>query len=598
MASRSSVSRRREGGALAVGSRLLVAAALTSPLACTDVEPAPAETGGFAFWFAPLTGTGCGPTSNGQSKVPDDVSGLAVTWTAALKTTTGETQTGTVRGSRGDAKGGVWQIKDIPVSDDVDIEVYGCSADKKISYVGHHRDLKVEEAKDTTARIFLAPVGKLACTGSPTGAAKLQAPRSLAGTAVLPGGDVAVVGGLGDWSSSGGGGTATNAIDVYDYRNGHFRKGPTIVSARLLPHVHAVGAGTKLLVAGGLTEVRLSSKLALSLPLVPDKIEAALPTALAEVVDASQGESAKGEESDADIGVGKWPFSSSIHLEKDIVFVGGVDGTGTVVDQATRLSGLDDVAAGKPGLSASIKLNAARLRPALLRFPDDTVLVWGGAKTAAGMGELIGPQASGGEALTVTGPDSLLKDKNLPTMAPVAVSISGTGDVLTFLVAGGVPYEVGDSAELAPTYAVVVTKSAKTAELKPVTISGGTLRAGLYTAGVQLPSRQLLLAGGLVAPYPVPAVCNNPDECLLDTFTVLAPPADLTAAELALTVVSSGSLGGGRFGLVAAPLPAGALLAGGQASVRKGDTAEALDDVGEVMTFPPADLDVAKICGK
>jgi hypothetical protein len=76
---------------------------------------------------------------------------------------------------------------------------------------------------------------------------------------------------------------------------------------------------------------------------------------------------------------------------------------------------------------------------------------------------------------------------------------------------------------------------------------------------------------------------------------VPAVPAGETTP-VALDILQTVDLGGARFGVAAAPLPLGALLAGGQASAFQGIDAETLRDRGAVLTLPPAGIDPAILC--
>lgn len=579
-------------------------------------EPQP--DAGASIWFAPLTGDGCTATTNGKKQIPADVDNLVAQWTANVAG--GDKKTGTARIASAKVGAGAWEIKGIPVTGQLDLDVYGCSKDKKLVYAGRNNGVQVAEgATPQPVRIFLAPTGKLACTGSPFGSPKLGVARALSGAAALTNGDAVVVGGLGTWLEKTTTGNGTDAVDYYDARQGHFVAGPKLSSARILPHVHAIsqdGKQPQLLVVGGALSVRrfsANSPFVLDI-LVPEKVDGAAPSIKAELLDLTVGKASTKalDPTKVDVGVGANILSSAIRLVSAILYVGGVSETGQVMDKATRLANPEEILTGGTGKSDSVKLNAARVRPALLSFADGTVVIWGGAVLANGkaapadaMGELLEAGTPVSVKLKVTGPAALVDDPNLSTVAPVVAPVSRTGDVLTFVVAGGVPIESALSAVAAPSYLVTVTRSSQTAELRPVTLAGDKLRAGLFGIGLGLEGRRLLVGAGLVAMSvgaDVQALCAkaNPDkdDCVLDSAWVLKVPDTLPAGDgpVALELITTLGLGGSRLGVAVAPTPLGALLAGGLASTRTGDTAAVLDDVGQVLTVAPAAVDAASVC--
>ena len=570
--------------------------------------------------FAALASTYCTATTNGKKQLPADVETLVAQWTATIvgKTGTTEKKTGTARIARAKLASGAWDIKELPFSDQFDLDVYGCDKDKKLTFAGRNSGLKITEGTAAPAHIFLAPTGKLACTGSPTGEAELSAPRSMAGTAVLASGDAVVAGGVATWDKVTGEGKGSQTIDYYDARQGHFRVGPSLSVPRVLPHVHAISKEDKalvLVVGGALAIKRVSadgSKYVLS-TLVPDKIETATPSVKAELVDLTSGSAAtKALTSDVDVGVGAYVLSSSIRLDKAILFVGGVSEQGQAMDKATRLNNPEDIAAGGTGKTDSVKLNALRIRPALLSFSDGTVVIWGGAllpggkpPTSDAVGELLaaGPPVS--EKLMVTGNTALVDDPNLSTIGPTVVPVARTADVLTFLVVGGMPVKNPTNALAAPTYLVTVTKSSKTAELRAVSLPGDLkLKAGLFGVGVPLDGRRALVGGGFVslsANADVAALCPKAaptEDCVMSDAWVVRVPETLapTDTPTALELLHSLSFDSPRFGIATAALPLGALLAGGQLSTRSGDTAEVLVSLSAVLTVPPPSADPAAIC--
>ncbi len=586
-----------------------MAAALGLAAGCADLE-APAEQPGMSLWFAALSSSGCQPTTNGQRQLPAEVETLVAHWTAEVTGPAGtEKKTGKSKVARTKLAQGSWEVKGIPATAALNVEVFGCSKDKKVIYVGRNDGVQVTEGSSQPVRIFLAPSDKLACTGSPTGSAKLGAPRSLAGSAALSSGDAAVVGGLGTWDASFGSGEASAAVDVYDARLGHFRPSGKLSVARAQPHVHEVikdGKSSLLVVGGALALQRAGDETKFGVKLMmPKTIESA--STKAELLELG-GPTLVNRQSKADVGVGAQLFSSSIRLAKAIMFVGGVNDSGQILDQATRLNNLEDVAAGGTGTSEAIKLNAARMRPALLSFEDGSVLVWGGAMLDKGapkadaMGELIGAGSTASDKLKLTGPAVLMDDVNLSTVGAVVVPLSRTADELSLLVTGGIPVHSKVSTKDAPTYIVVINKTNKTAQLRQVSFAGDAkVRAGYGGIGVALDGGRILVGGGLVAATQQAEVCPSggpAEDCALAVAWVLRAPAQLPAGDAAvpMEVLSEVALGGPRFGVAAIPLGLGALLAGGQVSTRTGSNAEVLYDVGEVLTLTPAALDQAATC--
>lgn len=597
-----------------------LSAALAAALCACAADPAPqAAPATTSLWFAALTGNGCGATTNGQKQLPAEVETLVAVWTANADGKGGDKKTATVSIARSKLAAGTWEIKEIPVTASLDLDVYGCSKDKKIVYIGRNAGLKVSEGTSAPARVFLAPTDKLACTGSPTGKAKIGVARGLAGAAALPGGDAVIVGGIDKWDKTAGSGEGSKATDYYDARLGHFIGGPSLSVGRILPHVHAISTQDKaqLLVVGGmLTAARKSTldKYVVS-TLVPDKLVDVTPTAdkRSELLEFAGGVgTVKPVNAAVDVGVGAAVLSSSIRLDKAILFVGGVAETGQILSKATRLTNPEDIAVGGTGKTESVVLNAARVRPALLSFADGTAVVWGGAVlpgnkpgTAKEMGELVSASSAASEQLTVSGPSALTDDPNLATIGPVVAPVARTADVLTFLVAGGMPVNSLLNAKPAQAYLVTVTKSTKTAELRKVSLPGDAMpRAGLFGTGFALEGRRALIGGGLVGlavADDMAALCpnadKNKDDCALADAVLVRVPATLPAGDtVPLELLGTFNFGGPRIGVAAASLPLGALLAGGMASTRSGDTADVLDDVGEVLTVVPGQADPAVIC--
>ncbi len=588
---------------------LLVAAA-----GCADTGSEPvAETGGIGLWFAGLADGTCSATTNGTKQVPAGIETLVAHWTA-LVTENGTVvkKTGTAKATKAQAADSRWEIKNIPATDNLQVDIYGCGADKKLSYAGRTDSVQVEAGKKQTAHVFMAPVGDLACTGSPVGASKLAAPRALAGWAVLPSGDVVVAGGMGSWDKDQAQGTAATTIDYYDQRAGHFKPAwnAHLGVGRILPHVLPLGADSgHVLVVGGVSDAkRISADGVLAMPVLgPSQLKAAVPATKAELVTVSDPPSSTA--SPIDPGVGTAVLSSAVSTGKSILFVGGQQQGGQVMDTATRLRDLEGVAKGGAGITeGNIKLNVPRLRPALLTFPgDDTVIVWGGMAPAGAsgsnvkMGELV-LDTNQPQLLTLTGNAALIADVNLNTIAPSATYLNRAAGVVTFLVAGGVQ-KSSLSADKALTYLVRVDKAAGTAELRPFNIAGGVaVRAGLFGMAVPLDGRRVLVGGGLMSVTgAVAGVCDAlgaGEDCPLGTAWTVRIAADLPVGDgpVDLEILAVQTLLAARFAMVAAPLPLGVLLAGGQKSTTSGSDAATLADVGAVLTIVPPDLDATAIC--
>ncbi|MBI5608139.1 MAG: hypothetical protein HY902_04605 [Deltaproteobacteria bacterium] len=581
---------------------------------CTDTAMEGAQDqGGIGLWFAALADGSCAATTNGTKQVPAGVETLVAQWTALVQENGGLVKkTGTAKASKAQAADSRWEIKNIPATDNLQIDIYGCGADKKLAFAGRSDGVQIQAGKKQTAHVFMAPVGDLGCAGSPVGAAKLVAPRSMAGWAVLPTGDVVVAGGMGSWDKDQAEGAGSNALDYYDQRAGHFKPAwnAHLGVARIQPHVMPLGADTGhvLVVGGWLKAKRLSGDAQLAMPLLgPPALKEALPATKAELVTVTDPPTSTA--SPIDPGVGTAVLSSAVSTGKSILFAGGQQQGGQIMDIATRLRDLEGVAKGGAGITESnIKLNVPRLKPALMTFPgDETVIVWGGMAPAGStggnvnMGELV-LDTNQAQLLKLTGNAALIADANLNTIAPSATYLNRAAGVVTFLVAGGVQ-KSSLSADKALTYLVRVDKAAGTAELRPFNIAGGTaVRAGLFGMAVPLDGRRVLVGGGLMSVTgAVPGVCDTPgagEDCPLGTAWVVRAPADLPTGEGAvdLEVLATHTLSVARFGLVGAPLPLGVLLAGGQKTTTGASDAATLSDVGAVLTVVPPDLDAAAIC--
>jgi len=577
-------------------------AAMAAMLAACAATP-PDESPGVALWFAGLASASCTVTGSGSGNVPDDVAMLAVslTWPGA--------QPRIERTSRAALQGKAGWLLKLPVSSGLDIEAYGCDAQKRVVWMGRSNGFDIESQKETRARVFLAPVGKLACAGSVGGSAVMHSARSLSGATSLANGDAAIVGGIKDWNVSDKSGTGSTAADYYDHRAGVFQKGPDLLTARILPHVFALpaaAAGAKasqVLVIGGSGKVVAYSGLALpSRLMVADKVDAAtLPPIHAEVLDITSGSGGKGVQYTGDVGVGWRAFSAGTVAGDDIVLVGGVDDSGAAIGEGTRIEKIAAIAGGGAAQTSKIQLIAPRAGAAVVAFPDGTVLVWGGtpSKKLTDMGELIAPGESGGRALnSLTGPAEWTDSKFLASVGAAVAVLASSQDSLTLLVAGGVPLGSPASAVDALTYAVTVARGAQTAEIKPVKLTGGiVLRAGLGAAATRLPGGQVVFAGGLIALSSTAGICAAGGECILDGLTVLDPPADFGAATLELNATVS-KFDTPRFGMVAVAAPAGALLAGGQTSAVVASSTALLIDAGQLLAWTPSAATQTKVCGK
>lgn len=603
--------------------------ALTLPISAVAVagcavEPVvPASAGGVTLTFAPLSDGNCTATTNGTKQVPDGIASLVALWTAEVQDGSGAVvlKSGKAKASKAEAAGGKWEVKDIPATSSLAVQVYGCSAAQQVVYGGARDRVQIEAGKPQNAHIFLAPIEGLGCTGSPTGAAKLSVARSLAASAVLPNGDVLVAGGMAAWNGGTAKGEGSVALDVYESREGHFRpltaggKALQLSVGRIGPHVLplAAGTGTQALVVGGTLSAKRIGDANLKLPLFsPASIkDGAVPALEAELVDVGSQPSVKAAAVKTGVGTALW--SSALATGTSLVFAGGQSATGQVLDTATRVRELADVAQGGSGKTdPPIKLNVPRLKPVLLSFPSDgTVLVWGGAVPASGaadaklMGELLS-DTNQSQPLTVDGDAGLLADANLSTVGAVATYVERTAGSLTVLVAGGVPVaELGKGlgTDKAPAYLLTVNKATLTATVRKVQLpDAAPLRSGLFGMAVPLDDRRVLVGGGVVSAVDaLGGLCGDSGgatECVLPQAWVVRVPVATAGdtAPLTLELLRTVDLSGMRFGMAVAPLPLGALIAGGQASAFQGVDGETLRDSGTVLTLPAAGVDPAGIC--
>ncbi len=534
------------------------------------------------------TANGLGAPAAAAASVLDGVDSFVLRWQSADT----PPKTGVVRAKRSSLTQSYWQVK-LPVMDNLSVDIDLCNAaGDVVLWHGHSDGLKVENQKETKAFVFLTPSGKLACAGRMTAGkltgGSLQSGTALAGGAAITGGNALVVGGVRTWDNSkqlGAGGPST---EVFDYQQGTFRPGPQLLAPRILPHVNELANG-KFLVAGGIGSVRGNSSAAWPVSLMaPDQEPGVLVVSKAEVLDSTLDSSGKGVETAAKVGAGNLPFSSALRQSQDIVYAGGVGPDGKPSNQATRLKDLLGIANGGPGSASDFTLKVARVQPALVRLGADT-LVWGGQATglATDAGEWIAADIASSEALTVTGDSDLLADTKLATAGAAVALLSSTADSAVLLVVGGVPLSTPHKAQDVPSYVVVVSLKDKTAQIKKIQLSQGVLRGGLGTLATVLPTGEVLVAGGLLALQGVTGVCDGKPECILDSWVVLAPPTDVSGAQVPLTVLDSGTFAAPQFGVIGLPLPGAELLAGGQHSVVAGDSGLVLDPAGRLLSIAP-----------
>lgn len=564
-----------------------------------------AEPDGAALqlWFAALNPS-CSQTINGSGSVPEVVQTLAVVLHPEGSPAV------THRKSRAAVNSaGFWEISGLLATPHIDLEVYGCDADGKTIYGGRSNGATIVDQAATSTHVFLAPVAQLTCTGAVDakandGQGHLYQPASLSRIAQLDDGDVVVTGGLSAWNGVDAAGQAGGGTAVYEHQGGFFHKGPDLLGKRAMHHAHGLD-GRRVLVAGGVTGLdQQSIDLFGGAVLAPSDLKGAHPAIAAELVDVGGADGPPGvKESPVNIGTGARFLSSSIDLGDQLLFVGGVDDDAAASKTITRVGALGDVAAGGKGTSESFEMAQARAAPALLAFADGTVVIWGGpqSKASAHMGELLVKGASKTTALAVSGPKALLDDANLTTYGAAAAVLRQTGDDLWFVVAGGQPFNQQLRADGALAY-VVQVNTAGTAAIKTLTLSSGvSLRAGIASAATRLPSGQVLFAGGLLAPLAGVKACADQPECLINDVALLEAPADMSgeAVEL-IAAMPAGQLNVPGFGLSAAPLPAGALLVGGQTTVvdPKAKGTSALDPTARVVFGAPSADQQAAICGK
>lgn len=565
-------------------------------LAATSFLPgcavAPEPEGGLELHFAALSAGGCQATNNGRNAVPDEVDGLTVVVDIEGVPKRYE------RASRADVnKAAQWLIGNVSANVPVDVQVFGCAGGKAL-WGGTTRGLQIEEQKETQAHVFLAPVGKLGCTGSEATSASagesnhLSRARSLAVAAALPGGDAVVVGGLGSYAASGDG-IAARDVDIYDHQAGNFHKGPQLLEARVWHHAFAL-SDRHVLVVGGATGASRYGDASLPTPLLmPKQAASARPSKAAELLDLQAGTAAV---STAAVGAGSRLLASAARHGDGLLFVGGVDDVGEAVKEGTLLTGLADVAAGGTGTSKSVPLVIARARPGMLRLHDGSMLVWGGNASgkATELGErLVGDAAF--QALAIDGDAGLLASTTIATVAPQLVSLGEANGVETVLVFGGAGKAL--STADVPSYAVRLDVAAGKATLVAIAPPSGKALVGGIAGFAKAYGSAALVSGGLVA-LSGGAPCAAGDDCVMDEVFAVAIDGAADAAPLALTMDSVGTFGGPRFGVAAVAIDAGILLAGGQShavdSAAAGDAV--LDPTGRVVAAPPPAAELSLIC--
>lgn len=576
------VSPRGRATAMAASVGLL---SLVASACATEAADTPPAGGGLQLAFAALAEGGCSNTPNGSGALPGDVKRLKVTISAP-----GAPDVVAVRDVAEVSSAGL-TIRDVPVGD-VSVRVTGCGGGGAARWTGESRHVAISEAADSNVRVFLAPIGQLACTGNAStlpgsdASDALSGGRAFAAAVRLDDDDAAVLGGLDRWRTTAGsrGGTAAKSTWRYDHRAGNFRAAAPLQAARAWHHAFALGGGS-VLVAGGVSALsHLSSNTSPWRLLHPADAGASAVSPAAELW--TQGASAV---SPADVGAGGLPLSGGAQVGDRLVFAGGLDPTGAASADATWLADLDNVRDGGPGNTTTVAMQTARVRPALVGLASGDAIVWGGQATggAEALGERL--KAEGGaNALVIDGDPTLRDDPNLPAMDPAVVVIqdeSASGGETVLLVVGGMPRATQLDASAALSYGVRI--SGDNATLLPLALTGGSrpLPAGLGTSAALLPGGEVLVGGGLVGATPCG---NNPNECIADGLTLLGPPADTAGTTLPLTVLDEGTLSTGRAGMSMAPVGLGLLVAGGlQAVVAPvADPTAAVSDAGQVFYLP------------
>lgn len=572
----------------------LLVPVLTVAAGCASdgVETSP----GMTLQFAGLSAAGCQETGSGRNTIPDTVTTLAV----AVQASTAAPRVERI-GRDALNKKGQWLIADIVAGEPVSVSVWGCSADKNVTWAGRTVGLMVEAQKETATQVFLAPTAALGCTGSEARNVTagetdhLQKGRSMAVGVALPSGNAAIVGGIGSWSGSAKNAVASRDIEIFDHAVGVFRKGPQLLSGRVWHHVFALDA-THLLVVGGVTGVDQFGSTKLPTPiLTPAKPDAALPTIAAELVDLTAGTS---KQSAAAVGAGAQLLSSATTWNGGLLFVGGVDSSQTPTTTANVLTGLDEIAAGGAGSAKSLSLQVARARPGLVTLSNGAVLVWGGNKNgkAEDAAEWLQSVEKGFVRVTVGGDAALLAADPLATIDPVVVSLGATAGVETLLISGGIPAE-SPSAAQAKTFAARVELTSGAITLVAVDSGSVALYGGIAGLGVAHDGVALLSPGAIALLGGAPCAAGT-SECIGTDVWQVRVAGDVAASPLKLEVKTLDALGGPRFGIAGVQVPAGTLLAGGQSTLvdTKVEADAALDPTARLVGQIPTDPAFGALC--
>jgi hypothetical protein len=584
---------------------LVIALVAALATACAD-EPSTSAPG-LQLHFAALAAGGCEAHPNGSGKLPAEIATLS----AVIEI--GNSVTDPQRISAAKVESGRWVIGPLPAAKDpteqADVIVYGCDSANKVIYQGRSNGTLIPDQSDANVKMFLVPVGKLACTGNKAvntaqgQSHHLNTARSFIATAVMANGDVVATGGIGDWDGATRKGLGSLDTEIYRHDGGFFRKGPALLDKRIWHHAIALNEA-KVLVVGGVTEVAAQGGLPSPL-LAPSNIPAALPKNKAEIISVVANAAGTFEQTQVadkvDVGVGALFMSSAIKTGDTVTFVGGIEAADKVANRATRVSDFAGIAAGNAGKSETLNLNVPRIRPGLLAFADGTIVVWGGSQKGnddiGELGELLLPNSATATAIKVTGAAALMADPLIASYAPTVVMLSRTDTTMIFVVTGGMPRQSVTNATAAMSYLVVLDK-AGTASLKELDLGGIKLHAGLGAGAAHLVSGHALIAGGLIGLSGVAPCDAGASECLLGSATLLLPPSSTDGDKVTLDAKTV-DLGAVRAGIAITPLPAGALLLGGQSSIVTGTDKgpDALDPSGKVLAGELSTEAEKKICG-
>jgi hypothetical protein len=561
-------------------------------------------SGGIGIVFAAL-GPACLSTWNGTGTLKPEIDHLTLAWSEADRAATDPKKSGTAHISAAEvASNGAWNVGALPVSSQLTLQVYACTVDNRVVWYGKGSDYTIKDQDETTARVFMTPPGKLACAGSNNSGGSLQTARAFSGGRALASGDAIVVGGADTWDGSKRTATASNATDIYDYKLGTWRAGPTLQRPRIWPHVLPLDA-THVLVAGG---VHVLTAFDIHLPVslfAPNDVSPTDPSAeILEILPNLSTSAAAKALSTAVIR----PFSGAAVAGDSVVFAGGLGADRLPLQSGARIGKLTTIIANSEVVvPEELSLTTARVQPNVLSYADGTVVAWGGQTSglAADFGEVIGKDTSNGARLSVTGAD-IVNDPNAQVIGAAAIVLREEGDKLTFFVTGGIPVNAA-WATGTPSYIVVVDRGVNppTAVCSKVLLVDSTTQAplepnlqlpgGIGVAATLLDGGYLLVSGGLLSlssvtkPQDDPALlCHADGECLVSGFMLLQPPADLTGATVKIPVVGveTQAAFGRHFGQVALPLPVGALLTGGMTSLPTSATNSAFDGVGQIVAAP------------